>query len=96
MFSAIIVTTCGKFTSAMNAGSNPAACAASVSAVPVRSGFCISQLSTSRISCGSVLAVVICASSESGYSATGASSWSSWSAVGGATASSARTNGTKS
>jgi len=66
MFSAIISITDGKFTSAMNAGSKPCCCAASVNAVPLSPLFVSSQLSTSRISCGFDDAVVICASSESG------------------------------
>ena len=66
MFSAIISSTSGKFTRATNAASKPCLSAASVSAVPCSPEFCCSQLETSRISCGFVEAVVICARSESG------------------------------
>jgi hypothetical protein len=59
MFCAIMSNTCGKFVSAMNAGSNPCCSAASVRAIPESAEFCCSQLSTSRISCGLVAAVVI-------------------------------------
>jgi hypothetical protein len=65
-FSAIMLSTSGKFTSAINAASNPCASAASVRAVPCSPGFCCSQFETSRISWGFVDAVVICASKESG------------------------------
>lgn len=74
MFCAIMSSTCGKFTNAMNAGSNPCCCAASVSALPCSPEFALSQLSTSRICCGLVDAVMICESRESGYSAMGESS----------------------
>jgi hypothetical protein len=66
MCSDIICSTSGKVTSAINAGSYPCFCAASVNAGPVRLGFFASQFVTSRISCGFVEAVVICASSASG------------------------------
>jgi hypothetical protein len=56
----------GKVASAMNAGSKPCVCAASVSVCPVSVWLFESQLAKSRVCCGLVDAVVICASRVSG------------------------------
>ena len=72
--SAIFVTTCGKTTRATKLASNPAFTAASCSWVPFSVELLFSHLSSSVIFAGSVALISICASSWSGYNATGASS----------------------